>query len=210
MPDFATTIAGLPTLKDVTPETRTGLTQRVVMDLVGRHRWPFLLKVQQEFAWAANATIRSFPGVARIWNIMIPDAGDDYYRLVEQSDVEFQKWIELNPGETTPRIWRDAGMAGDEYQIEMYAEPSSAKTLKIDYTEMPNADNVDTLPGRFQSLVMLGVQAYAHPEVPFLLRNYETAIVEAIAREQDLQGKRWRTGMDPVQAARWRHVNAPS
>jgi hypothetical protein len=101
-------------------------------------------------------------------------------------------------------------MDADKYQIELYAAPSAAKTLKVDYTILPSLGSIDTLPARFQSLVMLGVQGLARPEVGYLLRNYEMAIQEAIAREQDLQSKRRSVGMDNIQAARMRNVNNPS
>lgn len=210
MPDFITTAKGLPGLGTISAQTVEGLAERVVLDITGRHRWPFLLRVQRELTWAANDAVQSFSGIARIWNIMCPDSSGDYYRLTELSDIEFQKYIELNPDITTTDIWRDAGMDGDKYQLELYAAPTSAKTLKVDYTILPNTGSIDTLPARFQRLVVLGMQAMVHPEQPYMIRNYEMGIQEAIAREQDMQGRRWKVGMDNIQAARMRNANNPT
>jgi len=208
--NFIETLKGMPGMTGIPDVAMQGMVSMVVSDLVGRHRWPFLLKTQQSKAWVANTATQKYPGIARIISIMYPDSNSDYYRLEELSDIEFQKFIELNPDETTPMFWRDAGMAGNQYQIEMYAVPTGAKTLKLDYVELPANDDIDVLPARFQALVALGARSMAHPEIPFLLQNYENAITQTIAREQDLQGRRWKAGVDQVQASRWRNVNDPS
>lgn len=210
MADFVEVLKGMPGMAAVGDATMQGLVRMVVSDLVGRHRWPFLLKVQQSKAWAASSAVQSFAGVSRIINVMMPDSSGNYYPLEELSDIEFQKRIELYPSTTDTNWWRDAGMSGNKYQIELYAVPSVATTLKIDYIELPANDDIDALPARFQSLVAIGVRAMANPEIPFLLQNFENAVSQAIAREQDLQGKRYRAGADPVQASRWTNVNNPS
>jgi len=207
VPDFKEVLAGMPGAKDLPPATREGLVNLVVADIAGRHRWPFLLRVQQTYTWAASDSIQSLPGVSRIWNIMYPNDSGDYYPLTELSDTEFQRWIEKNPNETVTRIWRDAGLDGDKYQFELYAAPSAAKTLKIDYTALPAQNNIEDLPYRFRLLVMRGVQAHAGA---LSMLDYELEIQRAIAREQDLQGRRSTMGMDPVQASRFRNVNNPS
>ena len=210
MANFIETLKGMPGMAAVTDATMQGLVSMVVSDLAGRHRWPFLLKVQQSKSWVASTAVQSFPGIARIISIMYPDSGGDYYRLEELSDIEFQTYIEMSPDTADTVVWRDAGMAGNKYQIELYAVPSAAQTIKIDYVELPANDDIDVLPGRFQALVALGVRALAFPEVPFILQNYENAIQQAVAREQDLQGKRYRVGTDPVRASRWRNAFDPS
>lgn len=210
MAEFTEVLKGMPGMAGVPDTTLNGLVDMVVSDLAGRHRWPFLLKVQQSKSWAASTAVQSFPGIARIISVMYPDTNGDYYRLQELSDIEFQKRIELSPDETSTLFWRDAGMTGNQFQLELYAVPTSAKTLKLDYVELPANDGIDNLPGRFHSLIALGVRALANPEIPFLLSNFENAVQQAIAREQDLQGKRYVTGTDPIQAARWRNVNDPS
>jgi hypothetical protein len=211
MAEFVEVLKGLPGMNAIGDTSLNGLISMVVSDLAGRHRWPFLLKTQQSKTWAASTATQAYPGIARIISIMFPDPTTGYYyRLEELSDIEFQKRIELYPSETQAYWWRDAGMTGNQYQIEMYAVPSSATTIKLDYVELPANDDIDTLPSRFQSLVTLGVRALANPETPFLLQNYENAITNAIAREQDLQGKRYRMGVDPIQASRANNVNNPS
>ena len=206
--DFQDMVAGLPGLKDLTAAARDGLTERVLMRIAGAHRWPFLLRVQQSFTWAASDAIQTLTGVSRIWNIMYPDSSGDYYRLTELSDIEFQNWIEQNPDSTTVDVWRDAGLDGSDQQIEIYAVPSSATTLKVDYTMLPSVNDIDDMPGRFQDLVVSGMMA--------MIGNYGAKVAfrqdlqDAIAREQDLQGKRSHVGMDPIQASRMRGINSPS
>jgi hypothetical protein len=180
----------------------------VLAEIVGAHRWPFLLKVQETKNWAANDAIQKIVGVSRLWSIMYPDSNGDYYRLEELSDIEFQKYIENNPNTTETTVWRDAGYDGNDMQIELYAKPTAVKVLKIDYTQMPDVTSIDTFPHRFQGLVIDGMMA--------MLGNYGAKVAyrqslqEAISREMDLQGKRDRVGMDQVQAARWRGVYDPS
>jgi len=210
MADFMAGLAGYPLLKDLPPATREMLVEQVIQEIIGFHRWPFLLRVQQSVTWAASDAVQSIPNVIRIINVMFPDSSGDYYRLKEMSDIEFQKWIELNPNETDTQIWRDAGMDGTNYQIELFAAPTSAKALKIDYIAMPTTTNIDTLPSQFRNLVGLGVQAHARPELPYLMMNYKQGLVEAVAREESMQGRRDRVGRDPIQAARMRNVNDPS
>jgi len=208
MTDFAEVVAGMPGLKDLPPATRDGLTDRVMAQICGAHRWPFLLKVQETKNWTANDSIQKIPGVFRIWSIMCPDSSGDYYRLEELSDIEFQRAIENYPDETETRWWRDAGLDGSDQQIELYAVPTSATVLKIDYTMLPSMNTIDDLPFRFQGLVIDGMMA--------MLGNYgakvafDKALMDAIAREMDLQGKRDRVGHDAVQSARWANVNNPS
>lgn len=208
MADFAETVAGLPGLKDLTPASREGLAERVVAEILGAHRWPFLLKVQETKNWSANDSVQKLPGVFRVWSIMFPDSNGDYYRLEELSDIEFQRKIEENSDATETLWWRDAGMDGNDLQIELYAVPTSAKTIKMDYTLLPSYSDIDELPFRFQGLVISGMMA--------MLGNYgakvafQNELQHAIAREQDLMGKRARVGHDSVQASRWRNINDPS
>jgi hypothetical protein len=208
MTDFAVVVADLPGLKDMSPDGRNGLTERVMAQICGAHRWPFLLKVQETKTWAANDSIQKIPGVYRIWSVMYPDANGDYYRLEELSDIEFQRAIENNPDETQTRWWRDAGLDGSDLQIELYAVPTAQKVLKIDYTMLPSMDTIDDMPFRFQGLVIDGMLA--------MLGNYgakvafQQGLQEAISREMDLQGRRDRVGRDTIQSARWSNVNDPS
>jgi len=207
MANFSEIIADMPGLKDMTAAGRNGLAERVSAHVVGAHRWPFLLQVQQEYTWAANDAIQPLPGVVRIWNIMMPDSNGEYYRLTELSDIEFQNWIEGSPNITTSDVWRDAGMDGDDVNIEIYAAPTSAKTIKVDYTMMPSATQVNDLPFRFQNLIIEGMMA--------MIGNYgakrafQDNLLLAIAREMDLQGKRSHVGKDNIQAARWNSINNP-
>lgn len=210
MPDFEATAASLPGLKDISPQGRAGLAERVTAEVAGAHRWPFLLKVQEEISWAANDAIQSFAGIQRIFNIMYPGSGGDYYALKEMSDIEFQHFIEVNPSHTDAAIWRDAGMDGNKQQIEIYAAPTSAVTLKVDYNFLPDGSSIDDLPFRFQSLILLGMRAYAQPEIPYLMVNFHNALQMAISREEDLSGRRRTLGRDPVYSSRWRNVNNPS
>jgi len=206
MADFADTVAGMPGLKDLPASTRTGLAERVAAEILGAHRWPFLLKVQNERTWAANDAIQTLPGVFRIWNIMYPDS-DDYYRLTELSDIEFQNWIEMNPDSSEVAVWRDAGTDGNDLMIELYAVPTSSVTLKLDYTVLPSFSDIDDLPFRFQNLIMHGMMAAigAYHNLAF-----QQDMQLAIAREQDLQGKRSHVGKDVIQSSRMRDINSPS
>lgn len=207
MPDFADTVAGMPGLKDLPAATRDGLTERVTAEVCGAHRWPFLLKVQNERTWAANDAIQTLPGIFRIWNIMYPASNGDYYALTELSDMEFQNWIELNPNTTSVGVWRDAGTDGNDLQVELYAVPTGATTLKIDYTVLPTFSDIDELPFRFQNLIMHGMMAAVG-----VYHNlaFQQDMQLAIAREQDLQGKRSHVVKDPIQNSRWNSINNPS
>jgi hypothetical protein len=208
MADFKSTIASLPGLKDLDPAGREGLSERVIAEILGAHRWPFLLKVQETKSWATNDAIQKLPGVFRLWSVMYPDGDGNYYRLEELSDIEFQGYVESNPDATTVAVWRDAGLDGDALQIEIYPVPTGVKTLKLDYTLLPDYSDIDSLPFRFQNLIITGMMA--------MLGNYGAKVAyqndlqHAIAREQDLMGKRARVGRDSVQSARWRNVNDPS
>jgi len=210
MAEFVEILKGMPGMNNIPDASMQGMVSMVVSDLAGRHRWPFLLKTQQSKTWAASTATQSYPGIARIINIMYPDSSGNYYMLEEKSDMEFQKRIELEPDATDTTIWRDAGLTGNKYQIELYAVPTSAKTLLMDYVELPANDDITSLPARFQSLVAIGVRSLANPEIPFLMQNYENAIMTAIGREQDLQGKRWKMGADSIQASRMRNINDPA
>lgn len=207
MPNFIQTVQGMPVLKDLAPPTLEGLAERALAEVSAAHRWPFLLVAQESKTWAASDSVQSFPGVARIISIMAPDSNGNYYRLKELSDIEFQKFIELNPDHTDMSVWRDAGMDGDKFQIEMYKAPSSAKTLKIDYVKLPAYSQIDSLPMRLQMLVMNRMMTYvgAKPEISW---SYD--LQRAVAQEMDLQGKRDRVGRDQIQASRWRNINSPS
>jgi hypothetical protein len=208
MVDFAEVIADLPGLKELSPAAREGLTQQVMAQICGAHRWPFLLKVQETKTWAANDSVQKIPGVSRIWNIMFPGSGGTYYRLEELSDIEFQRAIENSPNETQTYWWRDAGLDGDDLQIELHGVPTTATVLKIDYTMLPSMDTIDDMPFRFQGLVRDGLMAtfgnYGAKEI------FRQNLQEAIAREMDLQGKRDRMGIDMVQSSRLRNRNNPS
>lgn len=207
MADFKDMVAGMPGLKDLTAAAQEGLAERVTAEILGYHRWPFLLQVQEQRTWAANSAIQKLPGIFRIWNIMFPDSGGDYYRLTELSDIEFQNWIELNPDSTDTEVWRDAGMDGNDMRIELYSVPSSSKVLKIDYTKMVDFSDIDSLPFRFQQLILSGMTAaignYGAK------RAYQDELQLAVAREMDLQGKRSHVGKDIVQASRQRNINSP-
>ena len=98
-------------------------------------------------------------------------------------------------------------MDGDKYQFELYAVRASATTLKIDYTILPKQNDIDSLPSRFHLLVLKGMQMHVGTIHGLA---YEKALQDAIAREQDLQGKRDTMGLDPVQASRKRYANNPS
>jgi hypothetical protein len=207
MANFIQTAGGLPGLKALSPETLEGLAERALAEVAAAHRWPFLLVAQESKTWAANDSVQGFHGVARLISIMAPDSNGDYYRLKELSDIEFQKFIELNPDHTDMSVWRDAGMDGDKFQIEMYKAPSSAKTLKMDYVKLPTFAEVDSLPARLQMLVMNRMMVYAGSKGSV---DWAYDLQRAVAQEMDLQGKRDRVGRDAIQASRWRNINNPS
>ena len=206
MSDIQEIISTLPVLKDMSAGARQDLTDYAAMEVAGAHRWPFLLTVQRTFTWAASDAIQKIPGIKRIWSIMYPDSNGDYFRMTEYSDIEFQLYIQNNPGATTPAAWRDAGMDGNAMQIEMYPVPSSAATLKIDSTDLP--DGIDDLPKRLHSLVISRMMAMVGNYGAKVA--YETELTRAIAREMDLQGKRSHVGKDSVQSSRQRYTNNPS
>lgn len=211
MPDFKTTVAGIPNLSGLSPTTRDGLAERVLGEVGAFHRWPFLNETERTLNWLGNDQVQKFPDIERITSINIPNTSGDYYMLVEMSDIEFRRYIELNPDEQTPRIWRDAGRDGSDLRLEIYKAPSSTTVLKVDLVRMLTYSNIDLMPQRFQMLVMTGMQAYAHPEVPFLMANYQSQLQAAVAREQDLSsGQRRKLAMDPLRAGRWRDINDPS
>jgi hypothetical protein len=207
MPSFLETVDSMPGLKDLSAAGRAGLSERVVAEILGYHRWPFLLQAQQEFTWAASTAIQDLPGVFRIWSIMYPNSQGDYYRLEEKSDIEFQEFIEFNPDEAETRIWRDAGTVGTKQKVELYKVPTSAKTLKIDYTTYPDSGDIDQLPFRFQNLVIKGMMSALGT---YSKTAYMVDLQAAIAREKDLQGKRSHVGKDQIQAARFSNINSPS
>lgn len=207
MGNFLEVVASMPGLKELTPDAREGLMEQVVSEVSGAHRWPFLLEVQRELSWVASDSIQSFPGISRIWSIMAPDSVGNYYRLEEKSDIEFQQFIEMNPNESQVRIWRDAGLDGNDLQIEMYSVPSSAKTLKVDYTGLPGSGDVSSLPARFQGLIRDGMMAALGT---FPKTSYMASLQMAIAREKDLQGKRSHVGKDQIQSVRFSNINNPS
>lgn len=207
MASFEDTVSSLPGLKDLSAAGRTGLAERTIADIAAAHAWPFLLQVQQEFIWAASAATKSFANVSRIINVMWPQSGK-YYRLEELSDIEFQKRIEISPSESNVRWWRDAGFDGAKVILELWAVPTASATVKMDYVVLPSVNDVNSLPFRFQSLVIDGMMA--------MLGNYGAKVafrqhlLDVIAREQDLQGKRHRFGKDPVQNSRMANINNPS
>ena len=207
MPSFQETVDSFPGLKDLDAAGRAGLAERVVAEILGYHRWPFLLQAQQEFTWTASKAIQDLPGVFRIWSIMYPNSLGDYYRLEEKSDIEFQEFIELNPNEAMVRIWRDAGTSGSKQKIELYKVPTTAKIIKVDYTSYPSSGAIDELPFRFQNLVIKGMMSAlgTYPKT-----SYMVDLQSAIAREKDLQGKRSHVGKDQIQSARFRNINDPS
>lgn len=210
MPDFKSTAAGLPNLSGLSQNTRDGLTERVIGEVAAFHRWPFLNQTERTLNWAANDQVQKFPDIFRITSINMPDDSGNYYMLTELSDLEFRRHIELNPSDSKARVWRDAGYLGTDLQIEIYAPPTSATVIKVDLVRAVNTSNIDEMPQRFQMLIMTGIQAYAHPEVPFLMQNYMSQLQAAVAREQDLSsGQRRKLVMDPLQAERWRRINDP-
>lgn len=207
MPDFQSTIATLPGLKDLDATGREGLAERVVAEILGAHRWPFLLQVQQTKTWAANDSIQKLPGVFRLWSVMCPDASGNYYRLEELSDIEFQRKIEENANNRETLWWRDAGLDGNDLQIELFGVPASSTVLKLDYTQLPDYSDIDSLPFRFQGLIISGMLAMVGNYGAKVA--YQNELQQAIAREQDLMGKRARVGHDSIQAARMGRINSP-
>jgi hypothetical protein len=206
MPDFKDLVASAPGLKDLSAAAQDELIEVAVMDIASAHRWPFLLQVQQEFTWAANTAIQSFSDLFRIWSIMFPDTATNYYRLQELSDIEFQRWIEQYPDDVETRVWRDAGVVGNKQSIEFYAVPTSAKTIKIDYTQLPGGSSIEDLPARFKNLVLHNMMATVGTYSQF---GYTMDLQRAIAREKDLQGKRGVVGRDEIQSSRMRNINNP-
>ena len=138
---------------------------------------------------------------------MYPDSSGDYYRLTELSDMEFQNWVELHPSSSEVAVWRDAGVDGNDLRIEIYATPAASTTIKIDHTVMPSFSNIDNFPFRFQNLVIKGMMAAtgAYHNLAF-----QDDVQLAIAREQDLQGKRSHVGKDIIQSSRMRNINSPT
>jgi hypothetical protein len=207
MADIQEIISDLPGLKDMSATARQKLTDLASMEIAGAHRWPFLLTVQRTLTWAATDAVQKFPGVKRIWSIMYPDpTSGAYYRLMEYGDIDFQSFIEQNPSHTVPAIWRDAGMDGNEMQVEIYPVPAASTTIKVDYTDMPT--NIDALPKRLHSLVISRMMAMVGNYGAKVA--YDTELIRAISREMDLQGKRSHVGKDAIQSARMRSINSPS
>ena len=207
MPSFQDTIAGMPVLKDMTASSRDGLAERVVMDVIGRHRWPFLLEIQKEFTWDSSTAIMSFDRISRIESIMFQNTSGNWYRLEELSNTEFQRHIEMFPSERLVRWWRDGGFDGDKLNIEVWAVPSASATIKVDFVPYPNTGDIDDLPARFQLLVMKGMQSHVGT---LSTLDYEFEMQRTIAREMDLQGTRDRFGKDAIQSSRMQNVNDPS
>jgi len=211
MPDFIETLKGMPQVKGaaMTADTVRGLVDDAILDLYGKHRWPFLKTVNRSLAWVANTAVQFFPSLSRITAIRYPDSNGQNRPLLLRDDALFTRYQYDNSTTSDTWIWRDAGMSGNKLGIELYAVPTAAKILKVDAYEIPGSSDIDTLPGYFRRLVRMMVLSEI-PNSGISVVNVDYSVREAIAREEDMSGEVSSVGMDDHQEAMMRDVNAPS
>lgn len=208
MADFIGTLKAMPQMSGMTNAVE-GLVDDAILDLYGKHRWPFLKETDRELSWAASDSKQAFDGIARITSVRYPDSSSQKRPLELLSDDRFAEYKYQNYNMTEIRVWRDAGLAGDKTNIELFAVPGAAVTLECDCYPIPTVADIDLLPGYFRRLVRLMVLSEA-PDGRVSVVNIDYAVREAIAREEDMAGEVNYIGPDDHIQGMMRDVNNPS
>ena len=211
MADFMDTLEGNAAVKQggVPKNTLVALMDDAILALYGYYRWPFLKEVNKTLTWTADATTKSFEGIARITTLRYPDTSTRLRPLTLKDDTSFDEYKFNNYSISKTHVWRDAGMDSGRMTIELFAVPSGAVALQADVYLLPTSGDIDDLPAHFRRLIRQMILS----EVPgsgVSLANVDYAVREAIAREEDMLGDVDYVGPDDFIQATMMEVNSPT